>query len=94
MTTLHLNCKKCGRVHTVKGPDCFYNTMSVLGDIYGFAHAIRHHWAGLSLKARLWSPFYCIALPLRFALAVAWDLLRVALLVATWPFWWLHEEVL
>lgn len=94
MTTININCKKCGRVHIFKGPNAFRCTMSAWADVYGLFHAIRHHWCRLTPKARFWAPFYVITRPLLLILALAWDLLCIVLLIITWPFWWLHEEVL
>lgn len=93
MITIQTTCKRCGVVHTTKGPSFFRNTLRAWSDIPGFIHPIRHHWKSLTRKARLWAPFYAAFLPVRLILALAWDALRAALLIATWPFWWLHEEV-
>lgn len=93
MTTINTRCKKCGRVRTFKGVDAFQRTMSAWVDINALFHSVRRHWSELTPKAHLWAPFYIITTPLLFIVALIRDLLRIVLLIITWPFWWLHEEI-
>ena len=95
MTTIEIKCKKCrGVIQTAKAPSCFDTTVTAWGRIYGFIHAIRHHWSDLTIMARFWAPFYCVTRPVCLIFALLWDLFRLVLWAVTWPFWWLHEEVL
>lgn len=94
MTTITHQCKKCGRTYAVSCNDVFYTTVNTWMDTLSMFHALTHHWSTLQKKAHRWAPFYIIVKPLHCIAALVWDLLRLALLIVTWPFWWLHEEVL
>lgn len=87
-------CKHCG-YETVVHHHLFFDTAAdPFNQLRGIAHAVTHHWTLLSHKAHREALYWLLRLALTTVLCWTLDLLHAVLWAVTWPFWWVHEEVL
>lgn len=87
-------CKHCSYEAVVHHHLLFDSAAVYFNRLHLLIHAITHHWALLPRKAHWMAPYYLLRGTLTTALCWMLDVLHAALWAMTWPFWWLHEEVL
>ncbi len=86
------HCKNCGYKVEVPHHLLFDAAAWPWGHFCLTAHAINRDQ--LSCRALLAVPLWLLILPTWTAVYWVLDVLRTVLWTVTWPFWWLHEEVL
>ena len=93
-TTSTFYCKHCGSVVRINHSLLFDDAAYPLGRLRMMAHATTHHKALLTVKARRAAPAWFMTYTVAFIILELLDVLHAILWTVTWPFWWLHEEVL
>lgn len=87
-------CRHCDHVLRIHHNILFDAAADPLCRVLIMLHAITHHKALLTFRARRMAPAWFVIYTVAFIILELLDVLHTVLWAVTWPFWWLHEEVL
>lgn len=92
-TTTSFFCRYCNHAIRLNHHLLFDAAVTPMGKLRMASHVAIHHWHLLPAKARCTAPLRIAICAVAFIMLEILDILHAVLWIATWPFWWLHEEL-